>query len=105
MPPARYALKLMFEWGGCCLWCDSDAARDRFGVGAIDDLLPLSAATRARLDALSAWHDQSLDWSYPPDPSPWSAEERARFDASAEELRAIIQSELGPEFEIVYKPL
>jgi hypothetical protein len=95
----------MFEWGGGSLWCGNDAARDRFDVGPVEDLLPLSAATRRRLDELSQWHDGSLNRDYPPDPGPWEAEEHARFDQAAEELRAVIQSELGPEFEIVYERL
>lgn len=34
-PPAepRYHLRLMFEWGGGCLWSGNDAARDAFDVG------------------------------------------------------------------------
>jgi hypothetical protein len=104
MQTARYVIKLMFEWGGGSLWCGNDAARDRFDVGDIEDRLPLSDETRRRLEELSVLHDQSLNWDYPPDPGPWTEEEHARFERAAEELRAVIQSELGPEFEVVYKP-
>jgi hypothetical protein len=95
----------MFEWGGGTLWCGNDAARDRFDVGPVEDRLPLSPEARRRLDELSRWHDQSLNREYPPDPGPWTADEEARFDQAAEELRAAIQSELGAEFEVVYEPL
>src|SRR5215207_3521401 len=102
---ARYVVRLMFEWGGGSLWCGNDDARERFDVGPIEERLPLSTGTRRRLDELSRWHDQSLDWANPPDPGPWTAEEGARFNQAAKELRATIQAELGPGFEVVYQPL
>jgi len=105
MDTARYRIRLMFEWGGGSLWCGNDAARARFDVGAIEDRLPLSPRTLGRLDELGRWHDQSLNREYPPDPGPWTAEEAARFDRAAEELRAAIQAELGPEFDVEYEPL
>jgi hypothetical protein len=66
----RYAIRLMFEWGGGCLWCGNDAAREAFDVGPIDDRLPLSPETRRRLDEISAWHDTSLDRDDPAGPGP-----------------------------------
>jgi len=102
---ARYRIRLMFEWGGGTLWCGNEAALERFDVGPIEERLPLSPETRRALDELSLWHDRSLDWDDPTAPSPWTAEEDARFDEAAEELRATIQSELGPKFEVVYRPL
>jgi hypothetical protein len=83
---ARYVVRLMLEWGGGCLWCGNDAARDRFDVGPIEDRLPLSAETRRRLAALSAWHDTALNWDYPPDPGPWTAEASERFERAAGEV-------------------
>jgi hypothetical protein len=38
---ARFAVPLMLEWGGGCLWGGNDAARERFDVGPIEDVLPL----------------------------------------------------------------
>jgi hypothetical protein len=105
METAIYRIRLMFEWGGGSLWCGNAAALDRFDVGAIEDRLPLSPQTRERLEELSVWHDQSLNQEYPPDPSPWTPDEEARFAAAAEQMRATIQRELGPEFEVVYEPL
>jgi hypothetical protein len=101
----RYRVRLMFEWGGGCLWCGNDTARERFGVGNIEDSLPLSSQTRQRLKELSAWHDQSLNWDYPPDPGPWTAEESERFEAAAREVLERIRCELGDEFEVVYERL
>ncbi|HYH78759.1 MAG TPA: GyrI-like domain-containing protein [Longimicrobium sp.] len=100
---ARYRIRLMFEWRCGNLWCGNDAALDRFDVGPIEDLLPLSPGTRERLEQLGVWHDQSLNWEYPPDPGPWTPEEEARFHAAATEMLATLQAELGPEFEVVYE--
>jgi len=100
-----YRIRLMFEWGGGCLWCGNDAARKRFDVGPIEGLLALSAETHRRLVELSAWHDESLNWEYPPDPGPWTEEEYERFDAAARATLDRIRSELGTEFEVIYEPL
>jgi hypothetical protein len=102
MPP-RYIVRLMFEWRGGCLWCGNDAALDAFDVGHIEDLLPLSAETRERLEELSVWHDTSLDWDDPAGPGPWDADEYARFAQAAAEILERIRKELGPEFEVQYK--
>ena len=101
----RYGLRLMFEWGGGCLWCGNDAAQRRFGVGCVEGKLPLTPETLRRLEELSAWHDRALNWEYPPAPSPWSHQERERFDVAAQEALKRIRTELGPDFEVVYKPL
>ena len=102
---ARFTLRLMFEWGGGCLWCGNDAAFAAFGSGPVEDRLPLTPATRQRLVEMSAWHDGALDWNYPPDPSPWTAAERERFDQAATEVLGVVRAELGPSFEVVLELL
>jgi hypothetical protein len=102
---ARFLVRVMFEWGGGCLWCGNNAARERFDVGPIEDRLPLTPGTLRRLQDLSAWHDGGLNWDYPPDPSPWSAAGRERFEQAAGEVLSALRAELGPEFEIVYEAL
>jgi hypothetical protein len=102
---ARYVVRLMFEWGGGCLWCGNDAARDAFDVGPIDDRLPLGDETRRRLDELSVWHDTALDRDDPAGPGPWSADEQARFDRAAAEVLERLRAELGPDFQVEYHPL
>lgn len=102
---APYRIKLMFEWGGGTLWPDNAAARDAFDVGSIEDRLPLSEPTRARLDALSAWHDTALNWDYPPDPGPWTDADEARFEAAAADVLAAVRADLGPDYEVVYRRL
>lgn len=101
---ARFIVRLMFEWGGGCLWCGNDAARAEFDIGPIEERLPLSPGTYQRLTELSAWHDAALDWEYPPAPSPWSAAEREQFERAAAELLSHVQSELGSDFVVLYEP-
>ena len=102
---ARYRIRLMFEWGGGCLWCGNDAARERFDVGPIYDVLPVSVEARRCLEELSAWHDGSLNRDYPPDPGSWTAEEYERFEAAVQGILAKIRADLGSEFEVIDVPL
>jgi hypothetical protein len=95
----------MFEWGGGCLWCGNDAARNNFVMGPLEDRLPLSASTRRELELMSVWHDQSLNSDYPPEPGPWSQDEYDRFDDAANDLLQAIRKELGAEFEVIYERL
>lgn len=103
--PAKPAIRLMFEWGGGCLWCGNRTALEAFGVGPLEDRLRLSLPVRRRLEELSAWHDTSLNRDYPPDPGPWPPEEYQRFERAACGILEIIRSELGSDFEVVYERL
>ena len=100
-----YRISLMFEWGGGTVWCGNDLALSKFGAGPIEDVLPISDPVRNRLSELTTWHDTALNWEYPPDQSPWSDQERDRFDAAANSMLVELQSELGSSFEVIYKPL
>lgn len=102
---ARFAIRLMFEWSGGCLWCADETARARFGVGPIEHRLNLDQADLDRLDALSRWHDRALDWSDPAGPSPWDDSEFDRFDAAAIELLERLRTALGDEFDVTYTEL
>ena len=101
----KYLVRLMFEWGGGCLWCGNAATIDAFDVGPIEDRLPLSSSLLQRLKDMSAWHDSSLNWDYPPDPGPWSPDEYDRFENAVRGILAVIRAELGADFEVVYKRL
>lgn len=102
-PPPRYHLRLRFEWGGGCLWPRNAAARKAFDVGHVEDDLPLSDATRARLEELSVWHDSSLDWDDPAGPGPWTPGEYEDFERAAAEVLEAIRGELGPDFQVEYR--
>lgn len=101
----RYRLKLMFEWGGGCLWADNVSTFDRFDVGPIEAKLPLSEETKTRLSDLSELHDTALNWSDPAGPSPWNADQFEAFDKQAIKALRLVEIELGGEFEITYVPL
>jgi hypothetical protein len=75
------------------------------GVGSIEDSLPLADETRGELGEMTAWHDLSLNWEYPPDPGPWDAHEYERFKATAIAMCDHLQQELGDRFAIVYERL
>lgn len=108
--PARpYRLRYRFEPGaGVCFWAGDDATEARFGLAVQSTDLPLPENTRRRLEYLVAWFDTSIDWEYPPDPSPWDAEESARFHAETRRMLEIVRQQLGPGFEVedaVHPPL
>ncbi|MFG2942533.1 hypothetical protein [Streptomyces sp. NPDC048282] len=44
---------------------------------------------------MSAWCQSSIDWAYPPDPSPWSDEEREALRRRARAALAALREELG----------
>lgn len=41
----QFIVRLMFEWGGGCLWGGNDAARATFDVGPIEERLPASGSS------------------------------------------------------------
>jgi hypothetical protein len=100
-----YKLKLMFEWGGGTIWCANDAAREKHDVGPVEERLPLPKKILDELQHLTELHDSALDWSYPPDPSPWSKQQFERFDEKAQNILEKIKVELGPEYEVQYVAL
>jgi hypothetical protein len=99
---ARYRLRYFFDPGAdICFWAANDAARERFGYPINARELPLTENTWRRLSFLTAWYDTSIDWDYPPDPSPWDDAERERFNREAQRLLAVVREELGSDFEVV----
>ncbi len=100
-----YQMKLMFEWGGGYLWCDNNDARVAFGVGPIEERLPLSDHLRTRLDELSRWHDTALNWSNPASPSPWSHAENAAFEAAVSDILPELRQHLGANYIVCYHRL
>ena len=101
MPDAKYRLRFFFDAGsGTCLWSNNAAAHDRFGYPVDLSTLPVPENLWRKAVHVTCWYDTSIDWEYPPDPSPWSAEESARFDAAADSLLAQLREALGPDFEV-----
>jgi hypothetical protein len=78
-----------------------ERTKERFGSPIEPEYLPLSPETIARVYELIEWHDQSLNWEYPPDPGPWRQDECDRFNSAARELLEICRRELGENFELI----
>ena len=99
----HYTLRYFFDWGvKTCLWAGDTPTLDRFGFGGVNlNHLPLSNTTKHRAEELATWHDQSLNQEYPPNPSPWCADDRGRFDAASQHLLQSIREDLGPDFTVV----
>lgn len=100
---AKYQLRLLFDWHAGGLWSGNDASYAKFDHGLIDDQLNLPDYLQGKIYAMTAWHDTALDWSYPPDPSPWAKETFEAFDREAEILLKELQEHLGPEFDLTYE--
>lgn len=96
-----YRIRYWFDWGASCFWAANDAARTRFGYAIAPEQLPLFESTIKRADELMGWHDQALNWEYPPDPGPWRQEECERFNQAAKDLLATVSRELGEQFEVI----
>ena len=94
-----YRLRFAFDTGaGVCLWAANDTARERFGYAVESSELTLPPVTQRRLEALLRWHNTGLDWSDPAGPSPWSEEERQRFNREAQAVLRLLREQLGPKF-------
>ena len=87
----------MWDYGCHALW--------HFGgpeVGNIDpESLPLSATTKARLEAWAAIPETKLDHNYPPDTA-WTKDEKLAFEAEGRQLWKDLQRELGKGYRVVY---
>ncbi|WP_417532937.1 hypothetical protein [Marinobacterium stanieri] len=86
---------------GICLWANDDEARENFGYSIDLESLPLSQDLVAAGTELIEWFDTSIDWDYPPNLSPWSPVERAKFKAASSRFFARLGAELGPRYELV----
>ncbi|MFD5076120.1 hypothetical protein [Streptomyces sp. NPDC058371] len=62
--------------------------------------LPITRATRAELARLSERYQSSIDWEYPPDPSPWSDEEWQLFKQQAHAALEALRNELGEGWKV-----
>ena len=97
-----YLLEFFFDPGsGACLWSGNDAARDKWGCSIEAHLLPLPENTWRFAHHLCSWYDTGIDWTYPPDPSPWEAAERDRFNVAAQRFLEMLRVQLGPDFEVI----
>ena len=83
----KYQINFFFEWGGDYLWPNTEDSftKTRFDCDPIDPKeLGVPQPLIDVLDTLSEEYQTSLDWEYPPDPSPWSFEHFLDFESRTE---------------------
>lgn len=97
----RYILRYWFEHGGICLWSVNENAKNKFGYPIDNDKLPVSKDLIDELYALEKEYHSYLDWDYPPNPSPWTIEQKYNFKNRANAAYWRLLSELGSDFEII----
>jgi hypothetical protein len=98
---ALYTLRYFFSPGSeVCLWSENSEALERFDLPVKLLRLNLDENLHRKALYIMAWYDTSIDWSYPSAPSPWSKEEKERFDLAAQELYEELCECLGSEFLI-----
>jgi len=112
-----YRLRFFFDYGcGGCLWCDNEAAYEKYDVGTLDaeiyDLngkvsqearIKLPDPTKRKVLALDKLHCESLNWEDPAGESMWDKSQWENFHLQTRELHKEISNILGEDFEIIYK--
>ncbi|MFE7837417.1 hypothetical protein ACFU53_15675 [Streptomyces sp. NPDC057474] len=89
-----HCLRFFFEAGvDTPLWPEDMTSP--YGYPCDLERLPISPNTRVELARLSELYQSSIDWDYPPNPSPWSDEELQRFRQQAHTALEILRRELG----------
>ena len=98
----HYIFRYFFDPGsGICLWSANDEARNKFDYPVDLRNLKLSDNLLYKGYYVMAWYDTSIDWDYPPDPSPWSESERLQFVTASQNFLSKLREYLGAEFEII----
>ncbi|MCL8311356.1 hypothetical protein M9Y90_11845 [Leptospira interrogans] len=99
---AKYKLRFFFDPGsGACLWGADDATKAKYDYPVDNRQLNLRDNTYRALEHLIAWYDTSINWDYPPDPTPWTSEEEMRFTGYKTSILEILRKELGGDFEVL----
>jgi hypothetical protein len=99
---AKYRFRHFFSPGsGVCLWPAASSTELAYGLPTDHWKLPITENLKYKLQHIISWYDTSIDWFYPPDPSPWSPEEREQFVRKSGEVLALLKSELGEKYEIL----
>ena len=98
-----YRLRFFDDCGSGWLWGGDAVTLETFDVGLLDDLLPLSPATRAEAAALSDLHASTLNWDDPMNPQPLSPAFCDEFNRRAIALMAMMQADLGPQFHLQFQ--
>ena len=98
-------LKFMFDYGEIytCIWND-EPTDEYYGCPMHLDELPLSDGLRADIVQMCEEFQSSLDWEYPPDPSPWTQEHMQDFMARSKAAYNRVVAELGDAYTVEYLP-
>ncbi|MFF2750483.1 hypothetical protein ACFVVA_33710 [Kitasatospora sp. NPDC058048] len=92
-------LRFFFEYGvDTPLWPGPSGSPDLdspYDYPCDLDRLPITPATRAELARLADRYQSSLNEAYPPDPSPWSEEEKELFRRQAAAALEALRRDLG----------
>lgn len=99
-----YKLKFMFDWGsGVCLWSANKCAEDKFGdYPIISSELPVSEELKEKLDELTGWHDEALNWKDPAGELLWDDTQICEFLMAAKKIYLAVCDELGEEYEVEF---
>lgn len=98
-------IKFAFEYGNdfSCLWSENDEAINCFGGYIIEHKwLGITDALDQELKLLCEEYQTSLNWDYPPDPSPWTDEHKNNFDKKAYNLYNALLNQIDCKIEIKY---
>lgn len=112
----KYKLRFFFDYNcGGCLWCDNDAAYEKFGIGVLDseiyDLdgnilqeakIKLPSSIRQQVLKLNKLYTESINWNNPGGQSLWDKNQWEIFHEQTKYLHKQIQLTLGGNFEVVY---
>lgn len=95
-----YHLRFFFEGGvpHTPLWPDD--VDSPYGSPCELERLPVSTATREELAGLCEWYQSSIDWEYPPGPSPWTEEQSVLFRRQADAALDALHRELGGDWVV-----
>ena len=98
-------LRFFFNYGEIytCIWNDEPTDK-YYGCPMYLDELPLSDGLRADIVQMCEEFQSSLDWDYPPDPSPWTQEHMQDFVARSKEAYNRVVAELGDAYIVKYRP-
>ncbi|MCL2213144.1 MAG: hypothetical protein FWB93_04870 [Oscillospiraceae bacterium] len=97
-----YELRFFFDSGGACVWTKNENAREKFGCYPIENnTLPISVSLVDELNALVEEYATSIDWDYPPAPSPWTEEQKKEFSEKVNLAYVKLCKELGQDYIVI----
>ena len=96
---SKLELRFWFEQGPC-IWAKNHEADIKYGYAIDPERLPISDSLIRLLNDLMKEYATYLDWDYPPNPSPWTEEQKEDFLCRANKAYDQLKNELGAEYEI-----